>query len=271
GLSISVDYINVDQRDLFGTLGAAAILQDVDNLGPNSAFVSQVSFVNFPGLAGAVPITAPHQLSAFLAAGNSANGIFVSDTNRNIAGQKVEAVDVAVSYNLPTSMGTWDFSTTGTFFLTYKFQATPFQSFYEFAGFTTNGGVSSQGTIPDYRFYTTVSWRKGNWTAFIGDTYIPSVTDIGTGGLTFATSTTLKPVPVDSYNSIDLALTYAIPSKTTESWLRWLHGMKFTVGVNNVTDEQPPAAPQAWTDNNADISTYNPIGRLWYVSASAKF
>ncbi len=271
GFSLSVDYVEVNQKDLFGTVGAAAILQDVDNLGTSSPFVSQVSFVNFPGAAGAVPITAAHQLSGFLAAGNSANGIFVADTTRNIAGQKVKALDLSASYNLPTSIGTWDFTTTGTFFLSYKFQAIPSQPYYEFAGFTTNAGVSSQGTIPDYRFYTTISWRKGNWSALIGDTYIPSVTDIGTGGSTFANSTTLKPVPVDSYNAVDLALNYTIPQKTTQDWSHWLRGMKFTVGVNNVFDEQPPAAPQAWNDNNADISTYSPIGRLWYFSASVKF
>lgn len=271
GLSVSIDYIKVDQKDLVGTVGAASILQDVDINGPASQFASQVSFINFPGTATAVPITAPHQLSAYLAAGNSANGIFVADTNRNIAGQKVEALDVAISYNLPTSAGTWDFSTTGTYFLSYQFQATPFQSYYQFAGHTTNGGVSSQGTIPGFRFYTTASWRKGNWSATIADTYIPEVVDIGPGGLTFAQSTTLQRVPVDSYHSVDLSVNYSIPAKTTEGWMSWLSGVKFTVGVNNVFDEMPPLAPQAWNDNNADISTYNPIGRLWYFSASAKF
>jgi iron complex outermembrane receptor protein len=33
----------------------------------------------------------------------------------------------------------------------------------------------------------------------------------------------------------------------------------------------PPLAPQAYTDNNADVSTYSPIGRLVYLTASVKF
>ena len=271
-LSISVDYLEVEQIDLTSTLGSAAILQDVNNLGTASAFVSQVSFGNFPGLAGAVPITAPGQLGAFLAAGNSANGIFVVDTNRNIAGQKVQALDVNVNYLWRSdSLGTFDLTTTGTFFLSYEFQATPFQQYYQFAGHTTNAGVSSQGTIPGYRFYNNVSWRKGNWTAFVGHTYVPSVIDIATGGITFVQSATATRQTVPSYSTVDLAVGYAVPESTTRELLSWFKGMRVTVGVNNAGDKQPPAAPQAWTDNNADISTYSPIGRLWYVSAAVKF
>jgi hypothetical protein len=34
----------------------------------------------------------------------------------------------------------------------------------------------------------------------------------------------------------------------------------------------PPLAPQAFGgDVGADLATYNPIGRLWYLSAGLKF
>jgi hypothetical protein len=34
----------------------------------------------------------------------------------------------------------------------------------------------------------------------------------------------------------------------------------------------PPSAPQAFGgDVGADLATYNPVGRLWYVSAGLKF
>lgn len=272
GLTVSMDYLHVNQLDLVGTLGAGAILQDVNALGAASVFAPQVSFVNFPGTATAVPITAPGQLAAFLAAGNSANGIFVSDTNRNIAGQKVRALDLNIDYAFRSdTWGNWDFSTTGTFFLSYKFQATPFQAYYQFAGHTTNAGVSAQGTIPGYRFYTTATWRKGDWGVTLGHTYIPEVVDIGPGGLTFLTSTVLTRQPVDAYHSVDAVVNYTVPEKRMQSMLGWLKGMRLSVGVNNAFDEQPPLAPQAWNDNNADISTYNPIGRLWYFSASVKY
>jgi outer membrane receptor protein involved in Fe transport len=46
------------------------------------------------------------------------------------------------------------------------------------------------------------------------------------------------------------------------------------LGVNNVTDELAPAAPQAFPTTSAggaDVGTYGGIGRLFYVSAEAKF
>jgi iron complex outermembrane receptor protein len=33
----------------------------------------------------------------------------------------------------------------------------------------------------------------------------------------------------------------------------------------------PPLSPQAFTDNNADVASYSPIGRLIYASAGIKF
>ena len=47
--------------------------------------------------------------------------------------------------------------------------------------------------------------------------------------------------------------------------------MRILVGVNNMFDRMPPRAAQAFTDNNADVATYSPLGRLWYVTASVKF
>jgi iron complex outermembrane receptor protein len=48
-------------------------------------------------------------------------------------------------------------------------------------------------------------------------------------------------------------------------------GWSVGVGVNNVANRMPPLAPQAFTDNNADVATYSPIGRLIYATATIKF
>ena len=48
--------------------------------------------------------------------------------------------------------------------------------------------------------------------------------------------------------------------------------LKVTIGVNNLADRMPPSAPQAFGgDVGADLATYNPVGRLWYLSTSLKF
>ena len=40
------------------------------------------------------------------------------------------------------------------------------------------------------------------------------------------------------------------------------------LGVNNIADRMPPLAPRAFLDNNADVATFSPIGRLIYLTAA---
>ena len=47
--------------------------------------------------------------------------------------------------------------------------------------------------------------------------------------------------------------------------------LTLALGVNNLADRMPPLAPRAFLDNNADISTFSPIGRLIYVTATFTF
>ena len=171
-----------------------------------------------------------------------------------------------VDYLVPTDrFGTLELSTTGDLISSYKFQALPGQSFYQYAGYATFVGAGSQGTLPRYRFYTTAEWSRGPWGVFVANTYIPGVTDIGGGGAIFASSRTLKPEPVSRYSAWDLQLSY-----TAHDWSR-VRSLRLSAGVNNVFNRMPPQSPQAFTDANVDTGTYSPIGRLVYVTASIKF
>ena len=157
--------------------------------------------------------------------------------------------------------------TIGTIFKSYKFQALPYQKFYEYAGTATNGGTGVQGTLPKYRFYSSLDWQLGAWNATLSNTYVSSVTDIGAGGIVYETSTTLKPTPVARYLSWDLRAAYRGES------VRMLGAKSWTVavGVNNIANKMPPLAPQAFTDNNADVASYSPLGRMVYATAQMTF
>lgn len=271
GLTVTLDYVTIDQTDLVGGIGVATILQSVEQLGPASPYAAQVGFGNFPGESGFQPVTRAGELGDYLRAGNSPTQIYLFDGNVNIAGQKVKALDVAVDYEIPNdTYGQFTFSTTGTFFIDYQFQALPSQRYFEYAGHTTNGGTGSQGTLPGYRFYTTLQWEKDSWGVLLGNTYIPEVTDIGTGGNGFATSTTLRRVPVEAYTDWDLQVSYRVPA-IGNGFGRHLEGLVLTVGANNLLNESPPLAPQAWNESNVDIATYGVIGRLVFLKADYKF
>ena len=137
------------------------------------------------------------------------------------------------------------------------------EPFYEYSGYATKlkGGA---GTIPKYRTYTILDCRKGAWDAFVGHTFVSSVKDIGTGG-----SSASAPANVAGYHQIDLGLSYEF---TTRHFGYGLDGLKLSVGVNNVLNREPPQAPDAFSDTNADVGTYNgSIGRMYYINAKYSF
>ena len=78
---------------------------------------------------------------------------------------------------------------------------------------------------------------------------------------------TLKPLPVASYTAWDVRVAYTGDFSLGRIGKTWTAAL----GVNNFTDRMPPASPQAFTDNNADVASYSPIGRLIYASAGIKF
>jgi iron complex outermembrane receptor protein len=276
-LTLGVDYIEVRQFSLVGVAGAANILGSVDASGPASPFINQVAIGNFPtnpdpSLPAPTRITAPGQLSALLRSGVTPNVVFVTDSRINIAGQKLKALDVSAAYDFPRSaFGKFNVSTAGTFFLDYKFQALPTQSYYEYAGHVTTLN-EGQGTIPGMKWFTAFLWSRERWSATLNHTYISSVVDLGAGGIIFATSPSLRRIAVPSYTSWDTSVSYTFRNLGLPGGKKFISNLKLTLGVNNLTDEMPPSAPQAFGgDVGADLATYNPVGRLWYVSAGMKY
>ena len=269
GLQLSVDYTDVKQRGFPGGIGFTNILDSVNQQGSASPFAGNVAKGNFPGLAGATPFNTPGELRTYLAADpNNSLNVYAIDRFTNLGGINARTFNLNGSYALHSdSAGEFTLASSATFFQSYKFQALPYQKFYEYAGTATNGGTGVQGTLPRYRLYNTLNWQQGPWQATVGNTYIPSVTDIGAGGIVYEGSTTLKPVKVSAYATFDLRLAYRhddAKAKTVKAWT-------FAMGVNNIGNRMPPLAPQAFTDNNADVATYSPIGRLIYATVDMNF
>ena len=269
GLRLKLDFVNVTQKGFPGGIGFTNILASVDQLGAASPFITNISRGNFAGLPGYVPgataFANPGQLRAFIAGGgqNAANDLYAVDYFVNLAGLKVRAYDFFGEYAFPEGpSGKFTLSSVATYFQNFKFQALPDQPYFEYSGFATNGGTGVQGTLPKYRVYSTLYWKKGPWEATIANTFIPGVTDVGVGGIVFANSTTLRSVKVDRYVSWDVSGGYSA---------KVLKGLRVRAGVNNIANRMPPLAPQAFTDNNVDVATYSPIGRLYYATVEVKF
>jgi iron complex outermembrane receptor protein len=286
GLTVSLDYFKVRQKDVVGSLGAATILTDVQNNGPASQYASLVALNNYPGQPGSQPITSGSQINAA-----NANQLFVVDQNRNLGTAKIEGFDIGIGYELPVeNVGKFIFGIDSVYYLEYLQQEQSGGTFYAYDGTYTKGGSLESGTLPDYQLISKFGYERGGLRYDLISTFIPSVQDIGPGG-----SAATAPQKVAEYVKFDMKVAYefgknrpesgggesmADPKKmkdtqpaTTDAVAKryaWLDGLTVGVGVNNVLDTLPPKVASE-TDNNTDVNTYDPIGRFVYFEASKKF
>jgi len=264
GLTMSADYTDVELRNIVGS-GWATILQSVNTLGSASPFASRVTLN-----AVAITTAASNQITDYVTGNGALSKIVVTDIRRNFSAAKVRTVDLAVDYLFPVSaIGAFKLGTTGTFFLHDKIQANPTEDFYEYAGLVT----TTEGTMPGYRFYSTAGWHRDGWEITLGNTYIPGLDDLGPGGAPYANSKVYQRIPVGSYTAWDLDVAWTFRFKKQSGGQPVRPALTLHVGVDNLADKMPPVAVQSFGTPNpgVDAATYNPVGRLYYVSADVKF
>ena len=76
--------------------------------------------------------------------------------------------------------------------------------------------------------------------------------------------TTIEPVfRIPHYDYFDLGASYDVSAG-------FLDGLQVRVGVENLTDEDPPIFP-SYTQANTDPSQYDVLGRRYYLSLRYSF
>jgi iron complex outermembrane receptor protein len=257
GLTLTADYSDIVLRGFQAGIGFNNILSSVNTLGSASPYFVNLAIGNFPGQAGASnPFAAPGALLSYLtnpATGKGdptkATNLYLIDRFENNAELLEESWTLSARYSISTEhLGDFDIGTTGSIFDSFKSQGLPGLPFIQYAGNVTNAGVFG-GTLPKYHFYSTLDWVYHDLDLGVANSYLSAVNDIGING-------NLAPLPVSRYSSWDVRAAY--------DW----HKVKAAVGINNLTNRMPPLAPRTFTDNNADVATYSPIGRLVYATVS---
>jgi len=244
GLSLSVDYWNIDQTDLISGIPDATILQDVENLGAASAYASNVRVGSFGGPA----ISAPGMISASVP-----DNLYLINNSRNIATQKLDGWDIKAKYTFTDGdAGRFDIASNLGIYNHYTHVDVPGEPERETVGKAT----LFNGTIPRWQAYTTLDYNRGDYGAFLGWRSIPSVTDDEDGE------------SLGSFNTIDASISFRFPAR-----VRYLAGAKLTVGANNVFNKFGPidTGPTIFTDANTDIATYGAMGRFVYIDLKFKF
>lgn len=260
GFSVTLDYFKIEQEKLVGTIGAATILQSVELLGPASPFANLVRIgpASDPTqFKNGAPITAPGQIGR----APSIDSVYVTDTLVNLATQRLSGLDLKVDYTWNhDTWGRFDASFTGSYYLFYKAVALPGTDEFETAGLVT----AYNGTLPRWNTYTNITWSRGKWGANLGWAYKPEVKDLDFTNP--AETDTAFDSKIEAYNTVDLSVHYTFGSES-----KWLNGLKLRVGANNLFDETPPHDKAAYGGVNADVGTYDPIGRLIFIDATYKF
>jgi len=72
----------------------------------------------------------------------------------------------------------------------------------------------------------------------------------------------------DSHNTSEQFIANLEPEDQCNG--HWLKGTRIAVGVNNITDNDPPLIASSFEDNT-DKSTYDIIGRFVYFEIAKKF
>jgi len=254
GLSITVDYSQIKEKQLVGTIAAGTVVQSVETLGTASPYVDSVHYNTPTG----PTVSGPGGISS-----RSPQSIYVLGNLTNLGGANINSTDIKVDYTWKAgTIGKFDISSVWTWYNTYEIQLVPGEPFYNYTGQAS----TNAGTVPKWRTYTTLDWsnQKLGLDAFLGVTYVGSVTDVGVGG-----DTQSGFEKVASFTALDAGLTYDFQ---TLHLSKFLDGLKVSVGVNNLANKMPPLAINAFPNTNADVGTYDgAVGRMMYINAKYSF
>lgn len=242
GLSVSVDYWNIEQTGLIASFGGATILQSVEDLGTASPYSSVVRIGSFTGS----QVTGPGQISTGVP-----DDIYVTDSLVNLASLKLDGIDISAKYTLSTdTFGRFDFMSNIGIYRNYAFVFQPGEDEFETVGRST----ITNGTIPRWQSYTSVDYTLGNWGSFAGVRYLPGVDSDDAD------------TQIGSFYTLDAGVSYTFGSS-----IKYLSGAKVTLGVTNAFNRFGPLDPTVNTDANVDINTYGAMGRFLYVDLKYRF
>jgi iron complex outermembrane recepter protein len=247
-LAVSIDYFSYEIEDVIGALTASSIIGRCFNqLGTNPTFDPSDAFCQ-------------------LFSRNPSNFIVtdVDTLTTNLGGLKTTGADINLAWGIDLSaLGAGDAGELGfrlflTRLLSFEQQETATDVLLPREG-TISQTVAS--AYPELKGVLTTTWSIGDFELRHNLRYIDSM-DVVNNDAALTPSTGVVP-HVAKFVYHDLAA-------------RWQasEALSVSLGATNLTDKQPPvytANAQAGIQSNTDPSTYDVLGRRYFVSATVKF
>jgi iron complex outermembrane receptor protein len=232
GLSASIDYYDVEIRNLVQLVDETTIFNNYAALAP-SLIVRGPPDQEFPDLPGPIEL--------------------VKRVPWNLGTLKSSGIDVDVQYRAPTMpIGQFTFSIDGTYVLDYELRGVNTAPF--------PGGAGQRGpligAISRWRHYAALDWSHGPWAATLANNFQlsydePCILDDKGSSLDASGCLTRR---VGAYSVFDVQLRYSGFRNTT-----------LTLGVRNLFDTGPPLSNQTYAFQvGFDPSYADPRGRTFY-------
>lgn len=241
-LNVALDYYEIEVADVIGSLSAGTIIGACFNSdGSNPGYDPANFYCQLFDRLGSGAITQ------------------VRLTQVNLAGLNTRGVDLQVDWGLalgdlglPESAGDLALNLVYSRLDSFERQARPGAAFVDYAG--SIGGDLSGSALPDARWALSATWSGGPLKATLRWRHVDGMTDA-------RSIPTFSPTALNTpdYDVYDLTGSWRIDGRLT-----------LRAGVNNIADEDPPYYT-SYSNSNTDPSTYDVLGRRWFVGLNARF
>ena len=194
------------------------------------------------------------QFASLITRNSAGQIVAISQTNANLFKTSLSGLDIDIKYHVGFgSAGALDLLGNGTYFYRYVTQ-NPNGSWSSQVDQGLNQVSPNGGIISRWRYSTTAAYELGSWGLSLTENFQKRYHDA-------ASSITEVPRFVSAYETVNGQLFYT-----------GLKSFKFSVGVKNLFNREPPYANYAATTNNFiggyDISYGDPFGRFVYASVA---
>lgn len=257
-LGITIDYFDIEVENVIGSVGATTSL----NRCYDPAFN--------PGLNPGFTLCQNIQRDAAtgLLTSTGLNG-FVSQQSANLAAFVASGVDFGVSYRfdwadlgLSDSWGSVGITSQATWYENQQTQPLPGEPFQPNDVGLIGAGTPGVTALPEWKATTRFSWVMDDFNVSLRWAYIDGVDNalFNPNNTSPAAIANGGDVPsIDDYNYFYLSGSY-----------NFSDNFEIFGGVDNLFDKDPPLYTGGF-QYNTDPSTYDVIGRYFYVGAKAKF
>ena len=246
-LSLSVDYFDIEITDAVGTAPTSEVISACyASAGFSDPLCALIVGPAYPGVDETPSPAAPTRRNSNL----QISGVL--QTNANLATYKTSGIDFQVDYGFETGLGLIDLRVAGTYLDEYDYLPFSGGELIELAGFF--GGDPAFGnpaTFAEWQVNYGVTLTRDDWGGNLTARYMSATDDIDAA-------------PANLSNVAD-AITYL----DIQGYYNW-NDVTFTLGIRNLTDEEPPYVT-AYDDMNTLQFSYDTQGRYIYGRASINF